>query len=229
MFLLCLCTFNSFVHFLKGQRQLLTPCPVVFAKFCFMLLFLLLASITGCCISMLFVNRLPSLCLLLHTSAPTTPDLSFQLCPSVLVPPSGYLWFSLCAAFCPLLPLLPLLSPSAVVWTALTVVTPEDPAALTLILLPPLLPPLLHTTSSTTTPGTATAAPRCPSRPRRASPASLRTTRDSRRRRTTSTPPLSRPRPCRLKPRYARKHLTPVLASLSRSWPQNRKHQELPF
>lgn len=69
-FLLCLCSFNFCAHFLECQRQLLTLCPVVFATCCFMLLFLLLASITACCISMLFVNRLPSLCFLLHTSAP---------------------------------------------------------------------------------------------------------------------------------------------------------------
>lgn len=90
--------------------------------------------------------------------------------------------------------------PFTVVWTALTVVTPEDPAALTLILLPPL-PPLLHTTSSTITTATGTAARRCPSRPRSGSRASLPTTRASCLHRTNSALHLNRPRPCRLKQR----------------------------
>lgn len=93
-------------------------------------------------------------------------------------------------------------SPFTVVWTALTVVTPEDPVALTLILLPPLLPPLLHTTSSTTiTPVIGTAAPHYPSRPQRGSLASPPTIRASYLHHKTNTQCPNHPRPCKLKQR----------------------------
>lgn len=93
-------------------------------------------------------------------------------------------------------------SPFTVVWTALTVVTPEDPVALTLILLPPLLPPLPHTTSSTTImPVIGTEAPHYPSRPQLGSPASPPMTQASYLHHMTSTQCPNHPRPCQLKQR----------------------------